>query len=140
LKVNHKKDILFEKEKAVSFEGDTGPYLQYAHARCNQILERLGEYGKPDYSLLTSPHERKLIKDLERFPDIVMECGENLETHTLANYLLELAHTFSEFYDNCPVIKSEGPLKAARADLVRATKNALATGLELLGIKPLDKM
>lgn len=143
LKVNHKRDILFEKEKAVSFDGDTGPYLQYAHARCNQILEKLEVYGKTkkaDYSLLNTTYEENLIKELGKFPNVVLECGENFETHTLANYLLELAHTFSEFYDNCPVIKAEGSLQAARADLVKATKNVLATGLELLGIKPLDKM
>lgn len=140
LKTNHKKDITFDKEKAVSFEGDTGPYLQYAHARCNQILDRLGPKGTPDYSLLEEQAEHELIKKIGEYPIIIKESGESYETHLLSNYLLELAHAFSDFYDKCPVIQSEGSLRAARAELVEATMNTLGNGLSLLGIKPLKKM
>ena len=80
------------------------------------------------------------MKKISEFPEIVRECGETLETHPIANYLLELTHTFSDFYANCPVIQSRGSLRAARADLVKATKGVLSTGLSLLGIKPLEKM
>ncbi|MCD4740578.1 arginine--tRNA ligase [archaeon] len=140
LKTNHKKDITFDKSKSVSFEGDTGPYLQYAYARCHQIIEKLTTNDKPDYSLLIHEKEHALLKKISEFPEIIEESGKNYETHLIAVYLLELAHSFSEFYDACPVIQSKPVLRAARAELVKATMNTLSIGLALLGIQTINKM
>ncbi len=140
LKTNHKKDITFDKSKSVSFEGDTGPYLQYAYARCHQIIEKLTTNDKPDYSLLIHEKEHAFLKKISEFPEIIEESGKNYETHLIAVYLLELAHSFSEFYDACPVIQSKPVLRAARAELVKATMNTLSIGLALLGIQTINKM
>jgi arginyl-tRNA synthetase len=142
LRIDPKRDIYFEKEKVVSFEGDTGPYLQYAHVRCAGILEKIGKLKtKPDLKLLTKAEERVLVKKIADFPGIVKHCGANYETHTLAHYLIELTQVFSAFYESCPVAKAESEsLKAARAELVKATKNVLKIGLNILGIDAPEKM
>ena len=141
LSIEAHKDISFDIKKAVSFEGDTGPYLQYAYVRCNGILEKVGGVGKPNVSQLKKPEELELIKKIAKFPEIVKEAGVNYETHTLAHYLLDIVHTFSNFYEKCPVMKAENEgLKAARAGLVKATKNVLKIGLNLLGIDTPERM
>lgn len=141
LKTDAKKNISFEKEKVVSFEGDTGPYLQYAHARCSRILEKLGEVETPDYSQLKTSQEKELVKKISEFPDVVKKAGLNYEIHSILQSLLELVHTFSDFYEKCPVIKAETEgLKSARGELVKATKNVLKIGLNLLGIEAPEKM
>lgn len=141
LSQNKIKDIVFDLDKMVTFDGDTGPYLQYAHVRTCGILKKLGKLEKPDFSLLAKPEEKQLITKLAAFPDVVRKAALDFETHALADYLLALAHTFSLFYDKCPVAKEDNAsLKAARASLVKGTQNVLCTGLALLGIEAPERM
>ena len=141
------KDIHFDIEKALSFEGDTGPYLQYAYARCNQILEKAGSgfekagsIGEVDYSALKERQEKELVKKLSEFPEVIIGTTQNYSTHSLVQYLLSLAHAYSSFYENCPVLKADDEIKAVRLQLVKATANVLKIGLKLLGIEVIERM
>ena len=136
LSQNRVKDVTFEWDKALSFEGDTGPYLQYAFVRCNGIIDAVGKTGKPRADSLVNPEELTLTKKLAEFPKAVDAADLKYEPHVIATYLLALARAFSAFYEKCPVAKEENPgLKAARLELVKATRNVLETGLGLLNIK-----
>ncbi len=141
LSMNREKDKKFHLEKITSFEGDTGPYVQYSHVRCNGIIKNTHADGEPDYSKLTSVHEKQLVKQLSLFPGIVEKAEQELDPHVIAQYLLKLCHLFSAFYENCPVANVEDQsLKAARLELVKAVKNTLAVGMKLLTITPLEEM
>jgi arginyl-tRNA synthetase len=118
--------------------GDTGPYLQYAHARVSQILRRAEADGdvvddnNAEIQALTEPAEELLALTLSRFPEVVEDVAENLQPHKLCGYLFELATYLSVFYEQCPVLHSEE--RSSRLVLCRATQRVLATGLDLLGI------
>ena len=90
--------------------------------------------------MLEEPAEQTLALILTRFGDVVAEVAETLQPHRLCNYLYELAGALSIFYEQCPVLKSEGTVRDSRLALCAATKAVLATGLDLLGIEPLDRM
>ncbi len=138
------KNLKFEWEKALDFEGDTGPYLQYAHTRANGIMNEVNQENLPkktNTDLLTHEHEERLIKKLSEFPSTVKEVKDKKEPQVMTRYLLDLSHRFSDFYQNCQVKNAETKkLKKARIELVKAFKNTLANGLELLGINPLKEM
>lgn len=141
VKVAPQKTITFNWDKALSFEGDTGPYLQYAYVRCNSILRKLGKLGKANYAELIKPEEQLLVKKISEFPEVVKSIGKSYEVYALPQYLLDLTHAFSDFYEKCPVIKAETEgLKTARVELVKATKNVLKNGLNLLGIEAPERM
>lgn len=135
LKVSSDKNITFDIEKALSFEGESSPYIQYAVTRANSILKKAKKTSKPNYSLLTSAHEQSLITKLSLFPTIVRSATTNLQPHIISNYALELARMFNEFYHACPVIIEKDPLKSSRLKLVIATKQTLTNALSLLGIE-----
>ncbi len=142
LKVSAEKNVNFDWDQALNFEGDTGPYLQYAYARISSILKKNKEKidEKADFSLLKEKQEIDLIKILGNFPDIVKTVTEQLKPHIIANYLYELSSSFSLFYSSCPVLKADEELKKARLVLIECVKQVLETGLSLLGIEVLDKM
>ncbi len=145
------KRIDFKYSEVLDFNGDTGPYLQYAHARASRILERVGSFVKPvDYSLITNEYEFALIKMIAKFPSMLVEIVQNIKKETWGTdvqlnripiFIYELANLFSKFYDNCPVssAKSES-LKNARLALVYAFKKTLASALNIIGVPPLEKM
>lgn len=128
------KDVVFDWEKIVQFEGDTGPYLQYTHARACNILAKASP-GKPDFSQLKEDIEKHLIIVLSKYPEIVAHAVTDYKPHILAQYLLETGHAFNEFYHACPVIKADENIKNARLHLVKAASIVLSNGLGLLGIK-----
>ena len=138
------KDYVFDVDRMTATTGDTGPYLQYAHARVTQILRRAaadGDVVDDDTAVITSldqPAEQMLALTLTRFPDIVDEVASSLQPHKLCGYLFELATQLSTFYEQCPVLKSEE--RGSRLVLCRATQKVLATGLDLLGIKAPESM
>ncbi|MBW2984436.1 arginine--tRNA ligase [Candidatus Woesearchaeota archaeon] len=142
LRVSPDKNVVFDWKIALSFEGDTGPYLQYAYARICSILRKYGKKvgNKADLSLLKEDAEAKLIKKLNDFPRIVSSSTKHLTPHLIANYLYELSQSFSEFYHSCPVLQAEEELKKARLLLVSCVKQVLKNGLNLLGIEVLEKM
>jgi len=136
------KDYTFDAERMVATTGDTGPYLQYAHARANQILRKAEAegYTYEAVTVLTEPAEHQVALLLSRFGEVVAQVGETLQPHRLCGYLYELAGALSVFYEQCPVLKSEGEVRSSRLALCAATKKVLATGLDLLGIEAPDRM
>jgi len=141
LKVSNDKNVTFDWSSALSFEGDTGPYIQYAHARASSILRKVKV--KPlsvDYSLLSKDYEFNLVKHISLFPAVVSDAVETLRPHLIANYIYHLAKLFSEFYHNCQCIGVNKELSQVRLSLVMASKHVLANGMSLLGITAPDKM
>ena len=137
------RDYVFDLDRMVATSGNTGPYLQYAHARVNQVLRKAEADGLAEQSkvvLLDEPAEQSLSLLLSRFGEVVDEVAANLQPHKLCTYLFELATAFSVFYEQCPVLKSEGLVLDSRLALCLATKRVLARGLYLLGIEALDRM
>lgn len=136
------KDYVFDAERMVQTTGDTGPYLQYAHARINQILRRaeVEQIGFGGVTVLTEPAEQALALLLTRFGETVAEVAETLQPHRLCGYLFELATAYSTFYEQCPVLRSEGEVRASRLALCAVTRHVLARGLDLLGIEAPERM
>jgi arginyl-tRNA synthetase len=136
LKQSPNKTIIFKKEDALSFEGDTGPYLLYSYARANSILKKV----KSTNTKIKEPHpnEIKLTKKLSLFPEIVLRTYKDLNPAHIANYSYQLAQTFNEFYHACPVINSEN--ESLRIELVKSFKKVLKDSLNLLGIETLEEM
>ncbi len=139
------KDYSFDPERMVQTTGDTGPYLQYAHARISQILRKAraeSENGQlPErIVVLDEPEEQQLALLLSRFGEVVDEVAQTLQPHRLCGYLFDVATQYSSFYENCPVLRSEVELRDSRLALCRATQRVLATGLGLLGIEAPDRM
>ena len=132
------RDIIFDRERALSLDGDSGPYLQYAHARAEQVVERArseGITGKLDLSAEPNAISRLVT----RFPEVVLYSAKELEPHLLTNFLIELASAFNSWYAQVHILDgtNEAPHKVAIVDAVRAT---LKNGLWLLGISAPDKM
>lgn len=147
LKIDPAKDVLFEPEKAVSFEGYTGPYLQYAYARASNILKKIKERkikkskGKIDCSLLKTKEEAELIRKLFGFEEVVKLAAKQFKPDLIANYAYQLAQLFANFYERCPVINAKDEReKEARVALVKAFRQVLGNALTLLGIKALERM
>jgi arginyl-tRNA synthetase len=136
------KDYVFDLDRMLAFEGNTAPYLQYAHARIRSIFRRAEV--EPDRGatpvLVAEPAERALALDVLEFGDVIAELEQSLEFHRLANYLHRLASTFTTFYERCPVLRAEEPVRASRLALCDLTARTLALGLGLLGIVAPDRM
>jgi arginyl-tRNA synthetase len=137
------KDYVFDLDRMTATTGNTGPYLQYAHARASRILRNAADQGLeiPDaVTLLDAPEEQALALLLSRFGEVVAEVGANLQPHKLCGYLYDLATALSVFYENCPVLKSSGEVRASRLAVCAATRKVLVKGLYLLGIEAPDQM
>ncbi|HQE32067.1 MAG TPA: arginine--tRNA ligase [Propionibacteriaceae bacterium] len=128
------KDYVFDSARMTATTGNTGPYLQYAHARASRVL-RKAEGPLPEaVEVLNEPAEQALALHLTKYGEVVATFAEELEPHALCGYLFDLATLFSTFYEECPVLKSEGEVLRSRLALCLATKRVLASGLDLLGI------
>jgi arginyl-tRNA synthetase len=137
------KDYVFDVSRMVQTTGNTGPYLQYAHARVTQVLRKGAARGYGEQSkvlVLEEPAEQTLALLLIRFGDIVDEVARTLQPHRLCNYLYELSGALAIFYEQCPVLQSSGAVRDSRLALCLATKRVLADGLTMLGIEPLERM
>ena len=134
------RDILFDIDKFTSFEGETGPYLQYTHARlCSILRKKKLSAGKITYSLYDKT-EQEIIKHLGRFSDVALDASHQYKPHILARYLLDLAQMINSFYVSHPVLQDDKDLEKARLALITAVKIVLSNGLGILGITSLEEM
>jgi arginyl-tRNA synthetase len=142
LSTERQRDYVFDLDRMLAFEGDTGPYLQYAHARIRSIFRRLGGTWSGDGVAFTlgSQAERHLALGLLAFPEAFDMAFVSLQPHRLCNYLFDLAQRFTTFYEACPVLSSTGALRDERLALCELSSRALALGLSLLGINAPDQM
>lgn len=138
------KPITFTWDRVLNFEQNSAPFIQYAHARASNILAKAGsdlaECVPPDYSGVQSNYEKDLIVMLSIFPEVVSDAARTLRPEMLAEFANNLASKFNLFYDNVPVLKAEGGIKAARLNLVKATKLVIANALSLIGIEAPSRM
>ncbi len=133
-------DIIFDMDKFLSFEGETGPYIQYTHARLCSIL-RKAKLGKKkiNYAVYDN-EEREIIKILGRFPQAISEALDHYKPHIVARYLLNLAQASNTYYVTHQILKAEEPTRSARLVLISAVQLVLKQGLRLLNIEPLERM
>ena len=148
LSVRRVRDVLFDWDKILEFEGDTGPYVQYAHARLCSILRKAEEDVTPDADCarLDMPEEWTLVRHLERFPAAIRRAAAEHEPSILATYLLDLCADFSSYYSagmkepDRRVLCADAATRAARLLLVDAARHVIRSGLELLGIAAPERM
>jgi arginyl-tRNA synthetase len=142
LSVDNNKDIVFEVNDALSFDGRTAPYIQNAHVRANSILRKAG--GAPDFADFgheLASHEVQLIDLISRFPATVEQAAHEYRPLIIANYAYDLANTFHSFYHSVPVIQAESAeVQASRLRLVAAARQVLANALRLLVIQAPEVM
>lgn len=135
LSTSRTRDYTFDTDRMVSLSGNTGVYLQYAHARVRSILRKAGEPPTTvDPTAPLKPAERALVLALDGYGTTLCEVNETLEPHRLCGYLYDLARTFTTFYDTCPVLTADEPVRGNRLALCTLTARTLAHGLDLLGI------
>ncbi|MFC3477580.1 arginine--tRNA ligase [Halobacterium litoreum] len=137
------KAITFKWDDALDFEGQSAPYIQYAHARtCGILDEADGAAHALDASELDTNEERALLKAIARFPGVVEEAATDLEPHQVATYAREFVDAFNAFYRSCPVLADDvdDDTKEARLALVAASQHTLANALDVLGIEAPDSM
>ncbi|GAA1589603.1 arginine--tRNA ligase [Kribbella hippodromi] len=132
-------DYVFDLDRMVAMTGNTGPYLQYAHARLTRLLGKAGTTGG-EVTELQEPAEQRLALLLTGFASTVNQVAETLQPHKLCTYLYELASALSVFYEQCPVLSSAGATRASRIALCTATRHVLQDGLGLLGIEAPNAM
>jgi arginyl-tRNA synthetase len=142
LSTDRHHDYIFDLDRMIAFEGDTGPYLQYAHARLRSIFRRLGApWDAPSIAFsLDTPQERHLALGLLGFPEAFESALVSLQPHRLCVYLFDLAQRLTAFYDACPVLTSEGALRDQRLALCDLAARTLSIGLSVLGIDAPEQM
>ncbi|MGI5120020.1 arginine--tRNA ligase [Marinactinospora thermotolerans] len=143
LSVSHDNEYVFDFDRMLALNGNTGPYLQYATARIRSIFRKGGL--TPEEATgpirIAEPAERALALTLLGFGPVVEQVGDSLEPHRLCAYLFDLAQTFTSFYEHCPVLKAEdADVRASRLALTAATLRTLVLGLSLLGVSAPEQM
>ncbi|MFN3255680.1 MAG: arginine--tRNA ligase [Ilumatobacter sp.] len=143
LSTDRVKDYVFDFDRMLAFEGNTGPYCQYAHARINRIFDRAGVERASVRGATISigePEERSLALQILAFPTAVDVTMESYSPHKLCTYVYELAVAFSSFYDKCPILTSDEPVRTSRLALADLAGRTLARALDLLGIRAPEQM
>lgn len=138
----NQRRITFDWERALDLQGDTGPYIQYAHARACSILRKTNWSSGENinYKLLIDPYEKKVLIHLSRFEDLLSESAEKYKPYLIAQYVLELAQLFNEFYVKNKVMIDDKELMQARLMLVDSVRQVLSNSLGLLGITAPEEM
>lgn len=142
LSQNPQSDVVFAWDKMLALNGNTAPYLMYAHARCHAILRKGGAGDAPAVVVPEDPTERLLCVQILQLPEVIAAAAETARPNLLADHLYGLCQTFARFYVACPVLKDDVPaeVRASRLGLVVATARALKLGFSLLGIEALERM
>jgi arginyl-tRNA synthetase len=135
------KDLVFSYDKALSFEGETGPYLQYTHARCRSVIKKAGQVdGKFDISALDSPSAYEVIKLLNEYDSTVIEAGEKYEPSVISHYLISLAKAYNKFYLENRIVVDDKDVTYTRVLFTKYVADALKNGLGLILIDAPNKM
>ena len=145
---NRIKDYVFNWDKVLNFDGETGPYVQYTHARCASVLRRAGDdivakakdLATIDYKYLTSESAYDLAKLLYKFPAVVVDAGEKYEPSIVTRHIVDMAQGFNRFYHDEHILTDNEDEKVAKVALVLAAKEAIKNGLALLGMKAPERM
>ena len=146
LKTNKIKDVVFDLDEILRFDGETGPYVQYTYVRTKSILEKANfdigsiDIDSIDFELLKEEESIDLVKLLNKFPEVIKRAAVEYEPSILSRYLIDVASLFSRFYNNNQVITDDEKLKNVRCILVYATGIVIKKGLRILGIEAPDKM
>ena len=144
LSQNRQSPIIFEWDKVLSFEGNTATYLQYSYARIQSIKKKAEEMGKVITSdtkiVIKDKIERNLVTFLTLFPTMVLKAGETYKPNLLTDYLFDLAKKFNTFYNACPILNQEDEVLLSRLLIADRTAEILRQGLDLLGIRTVDRM
>lgn len=136
------KDVVFDWDKILNFDGETGPYVQYTYARAASVLRKTGDVSSEniDYSVLTDEYTMALLKVIDRYPAVIKDAAEKLEPSVIARYSMDLAQTFNKFYHECQIMVEDENVKTARVNVVKITKSILKDALRLLGISCPEQM
>lgn len=136
------KDVSFKWDKVLNFDGETGPYVQYTYCRCASILRTVSynENAAIDYNQLLDEEAISLLKEINRFPQVVLDAAEKYEPSVVARFAMDVAQTFSRFYNACRVNVEDESTRNARVKLVSLTKTTLRDALDLLGIRCPEQM
>ena len=137
------KDVVFNWDKILNFDGETGPYVQYTYARCASVFRKVGEVNIPediDYSVLTDETTMNLLKDMQRFPGIVKDAAARFEPFMIARFAVSVAQHFNKFYHDCQINVPEENVKYARLKVVQITMRVIKDALDLLGIECPEQM
>ena len=143
LSTDRVRDYVFDWDRMLSFDGNTAPYLQYAHARIRSIFRRAGvdpSTVDPSAISLVEPAERELALRILATPSVIAEATSSQSPHRLCTHLFDLAQAFTGFYEHCPVLKVDEPVRGSRLALCDLTARTLSTGLDLLGIEAPERM
>ena len=135
------KDVIFDWEKLLNFEGETGPYVQYTYARASSVLRKIGEVPDTiDYNLLTDEASIGLLKEIERYPQIIKDAADRYEPSVIARYSIDLAHAFNKFYHECQINVEDETTKYTRTNVVKIVRYIIKDALSLLGIQCPEQM
>ena len=135
------KDVVFDWEKILNFDGETGPYVQYTYARAASVLRKIGDVPRNiDYKLLTDEASMALLKEISRYADVVKDAAEKYEPFIISRYAIAVAQAFNKFYHDCQINVEDEMLKYTRANIVYITKEILKDALSLLGISCPEQM
>lgn len=136
------KDVVFSWERMLNFDGETGPYVQYTHARACSILKRAGEINLSDihFDALSDEASLDICKLLETYPEKIKDAANKLEPSVVTRHLVAIAQAFNKFYHDNPILNSEEDVRQARLAVVVAVKTVMKEGLSLLGIDAPEQM
>lgn len=137
------KDVVFNWDKILNFDGETGPYVQYTYARCASVFRKVGDVQIPeeiDYSVLTDDVTMNLLKDITRFPGVVQDAADKYEPFMIARFAVSVAQHFNKFYHDCQINVEDENVKMARLKVVQMTMKVIKDALDLLGIECPEQM
>lgn len=138
---NRIKDVDFWWDRALNFDGETGPYVQYTHARCCSVLRKAeGIQSQPDYEALTDDEAQALLRLLSRFPEAVIEAAQRYEPSVVTRAVTEIAKAYNKYYYEHRILDGDNSTTAARLMLTQIVRDVIQTGLQLIGLKAPERM